>query len=156
LLESPDSLYQVHYIDRALKYHHETQALIEHRKRGLEICKKLDGITIPGSTLSRPTLPSPPSSAFKPAERRLQLEAAKQIRPSTPSSTKLKASNVDKSEQEKRKRGFLEETPSNLLGSRPANMICIDSDSLTVHPVNRILDFKDVADPKENRHGSDP
>jgi hypothetical protein len=169
LLESPDSLRQDYYFDQALKYHHKTPELIEHRKRGLEICKKLDGITIPGSTPSRPTLPSPPPSTFRLAKRRLQPEAAKQIRPGTPLSTKLKAmtnllmdnvsldsgpayveaSNVDKSEQEKRKREFLEETPSKLLGSRPAKMICTDSDSLTVHPVNRILDFKNVAEPEE-------
>jgi hypothetical protein len=176
LLESPDSLYQDYYLYQSLKYHHNRPELIEHRNRGLEICKKLDRVTIPGSTPSRPTLPSPPSSAFKPAERRLQPEAAKQIRPSTPSSTKLKAmtnlsmddvsldsgpacmeaSNVDKSEQKKRKREFLEETPSKLVGSRPAKIICTDSDSSTMHPVNRILDFKNVAEPKENHHGSDP
>jgi hypothetical protein len=173
LLESPDSLCQDYYFDRVLKHHHKTPELIEYRKLGLEICKKLDRITIPGSTPSRPTWPSPPASAFKPAERRLQPEAAKQIRPSTPSSTKLgamtnllmddvsldsgpacvEASNLDKSEQEKRMREFLEETPS---GSRPAKMICTNNDSLTVHPINRILDFKNIAEPKENRHGSDP
>jgi hypothetical protein len=175
LLESPDPLYRDYYIYRAQKYHYNSPELVEHRERGLEICKKLDKFTIPISTPSQPTFPSPPST-FKQAEKRSQLQAAKQMPPSTPSLVKLNAatklstddvsldsgpayvevSTMDKSEQKKRKRvSLVEETPRNLVGSRPAKTIYIDSDELTdseeltKHPVNRILDFKSVAEPKE-------
>jgi hypothetical protein len=167
MLESPDSLYQDYYLCQALKYHHHNLELIEHRKRSLEICKKLDRVPIPGSTPSLPSLPSPPPT-FKQAERRLEPEAAKKFQPRTPPSIELmddtspnswsscvEASNVDKSEQKKRKRESYEETPSRSLRSRPAGRIYIGSEPLTVHPVNRTL-FKNVAEPKGNRHGSDP
>jgi hypothetical protein len=167
LLESSDPLYHGWYFDEAQRYHQRKQELIGYWKSGPEICKNLDRITIPGSTASLPSLPSPPSSTFKPALRRFQPEAAKQIQPSTPSSTKSKvipnllmgdtsldsgpasveASNMYKSEQIKRKKES-EETPSKLPGSRPAKMICTNRKSSTVDTVRQTLDFN-VAEPKE-------
>jgi hypothetical protein len=156
LLESPDSLYQDYYLCQALKYHQRKRELIEYRERGLEICKKLDRVPIPGSTPSPQILLSPPST-FKPTEKRLQ--------PRTPSSTRLMgdvsptscsarvgASNADKSEQKKRKRGVFEGTPREW---RPPERICTGSNPLNVQRANRAL-FKNDAEPKGNRHGSNP
>jgi hypothetical protein len=168
LVESTDSLFQGYYLDEAQKYHRNTPELVKHQELGLETCKKLDGIPILGSTHLRSTLLSPPTSATKPAERRLQLQTSKEIRPNTPVSMTSKtatnlpkddmsldsgvacieASNVDKTEQENRKRKLHEETPSKSPRPRPAKKIRPDSASLTGRPVNRTLVFENVAEPK--------
>jgi hypothetical protein len=169
LVESTDPLFQGYYLDEAQKYHRYTPELIKHQKLGLETCKKLDGTPILGSTHLRSTLPSTPTSATKPAERRLQLQASKEIRPNTPVSMTSKtatnlpkddmsldsgvacieASNVDKTEQENRKRKLHEETPSKSPRPRPAKKIRPDSASSTGRPVNRTLVFENVAEPQE-------
>jgi len=120
LAESPDPLHQAFYSWQSLKFHHDKTALLEHHKSGLEICKRLDGISNRGSTPSRPNLLSPPSTRTKPALSRLESEASKQPWPSTPSMTKscttsggesrgskladIEGSNIDRSEHRKRKR----------------------------------------------------
>lgn len=156
LLASSDPFYQEYYFYKAQKFHHEKREMIMHRESGKEICKKLDNVPpTPGSTPSRPILLSPPSTRLKPAEGRPQRETTKQIQPSTPSSTRLTmidlrpagvdVSNVDKGEHKKRKWELFQDTPSNLLISRPAKSSCTDSDSdshdLTERPVIRRLDF---------------
>jgi hypothetical protein len=83
--ESSDPLHEEYYSWRSLKFHYSTKEVAEHRERGLEICKKLDGMT---STPLRLTMPSPPATGSNPAYGRLQSEASKQPLSSTPSRTR--------------------------------------------------------------------
>lgn len=88
LAESPDLLHQEYYSWQSLRFHHDKNELREHHKRGLDICKKHDGISNRSPTPSRPNLLSPPSTTSKITPGRLESEASKQLCPSTPSMTK--------------------------------------------------------------------
>jgi hypothetical protein len=151
LVESPDPLHQVFYSWQSLNFNHNTKKVLEHHKRGLEICKELDGISNRTSTPSPATFLSPPTTGSNLTQDRRQLEASKQPSPSTPSMTRStapsrgesrgsmladnEASKTDRSAHRKRKR---DDDPFT------------ESKDLTKLPTKRQVDFMGAVKPKDD------
>jgi len=147
LAESPDPLHQAFYSWQSLKFNHNKKDVLDHHERGLEICKRLDGISTP----SPPTFLSPPTTGSNLAQDRRQLEASKQPSPSTPSMTRstapsrgesrgsiladTEASKTDSSAHRKRKR---DDDPFT------------ESKDLTELPTKRQLGFDGAVKPKDD------